>query len=270
MMARVGFGEVLRESVALCRYRAGFLAGMLAVTVVFALPLMLVEVDTVSSQMIGVYGAGFMGYLFLATIPQVCVFYTLITTLRGQDESFVPPGLARRTLRTFIAEMKMVLAVAIPGMLGLLLAGFFTVHFLSSEEGIAYPLLAGVISSLCMSLVAGWLGMRLGAGVASATVGERLSFKDSWRMTRGYSVALTVSILPFVLVPQIGPQLLGGGADTLGSDLSVGMMANLLVGGAVSMFTYVVLSVWYVRLKDRHDAERALVAAEAGTGPGTA
>jgi hypothetical protein len=63
---------------------------------------------------------------------------------------------------------------------------------------------------------------------------------------------------------------LGGGADTLGSDLSVGMMANLLVGGAVSMFTYVVLSVWYVRLKDRHDAERALVAAEAGTGPGTA
>jgi hypothetical protein len=80
-------------------------------------------------------------------------------------------------------------------------------------------------------------------------------------MTRGHSLALLVSVIPFAIVPQIGFYLLGGGQSMLGSGLSTGMLANLLVNGVVSVFTYAVLSVWYVRLKERYDAERADAAA---------
>lgn len=270
-MARVGLGAVFRESVALCRFRARFLAGMLAVTVAFALPSMWVEVEAPSSEMVAVFGVGLLGFLFLATALQVSVFHTLITTLRGQDAPFVPAGLVRRTLRTLLAELKVALAVIIPGALMLLLTGFITVFFLTSADGaIAYPLLAGVISYFGLFAVGGWLGVRLGAGIASAAAGERLSFKDSWRMTRGHSLALLVSVIPFAIAPQIGLYLLGGGQSMLGSGFSPGMLATLLVNGVGYMVTYVVLSVWYVRLKERYDAERETAAAVAEAGQGTA
>lgn len=268
-MARVGLGAVFRESVALCRFRARYLAGMFAVIVALMLPFLWVRVvEPPSSALLAVLMACVLLYCLVATAIQVSVFHTLITTLRGQASPIVPARLIPRTLRTLLAELKVVLAVIIPAALMLLLTGFITVTFLTSEEGLAYPLLAGVISYFGMFAVGGWLGVRLGAGIASAAVGERLSFKDSWRMTRGHSLALLVSVIPFAIVPQLGFYLLGGGQSMLGSGFSTGMLANLLVNGVVYMFTYAVLSVWYVRLKERYDAERDAAAAvvEAGQG----
>ena len=268
-MARVGLGAVFRESVALCRFRARYLAGMFAVIVALMLPFLWVRVvEPPSSALLAVLMACVLLYFLVATALQVSVFHTLITTLRGQASPIVPAGLIPRTLRTLLAELKVVLAVIIPGALMLLLAGFITVIFLTSEEGLAYPLLAGVISSFGLFAVGGWFSVRLGAGIASAAVGERLSFKDSWRMTRGHSLALLVSILPFAVAPQIASYLLADGASPLGSGLSAGMLVSMLVNGVVYMFTYAVLSVWYVRLKERYDAEReaAVAVAEAGHG----
>jgi hypothetical protein len=236
---------------------------MFAVIVALMLPFLWVRVvEPPSSALLAVLMACVLLFCLVATALQVSVFHTLIVTLRGQASPIVPAGLIRRTLRTLLAELKVALVVAIPGMLALLATGFITVFFLSLEDGtIAYPLLAAGISYVGLFIVMGWLGMRLGAGIASAAVEERLSFKDSWRMTRGHSLALLVSVIPFAIVPQIGFYLLGGGQSMLGSGLSTGMLANLLVNGVVSVFTYAVLSVWYVRLKERYDAERADAAA---------
>lgn len=269
-MARVGLGAVFRESVALCRFRARFLAGMLAVTVALVLPFLWVRVvEPPSSALLVVLMACVLLFCLVATALQVSVFHTLITTLRGQDAPIVLAGLIPRTLRTLLAELKVALVVIIPGALMLLLTGFITVFLLTSEDGaIAYPLLAAGISSFGLFAVGGWFSVRLGAGIASAAVGERLSFKDSWRMTRGHSLALLVSVIPFAIVPQLGFYLLGGGQSMLGSGLSTGMLANLLVNGVVYMFTYAVLSVWYVRLKERYDAEREAAAAVAEAGHG--
>jgi hypothetical protein len=239
---------------------------MLAVMLAFYLPSLWALDIQPSSAMAAVLIAGFIFYLLLATAFQVSVLDNCVNTLRGRAASLIPAGIVRRTLATLLAELKIFLAVAVPAMLAALASGFISMSLFASEtEGLEHPILAGLVSGLILFMVVGWLAVRWGAGIAAAAVGEKVSFRESWRMTRGHSLSMLVSLLPMAVLPQLG-SLLMDGESLMNRGFSLAMLTTMALSAVAYLFSYALLSVWYVRLRERYQLELAAAPA-AASGP---
>ena len=96
-------------------------------------------------------------------------------------------------------------------------------------------------------------GVRLGAGIAAAAMGEKMSFKHSWRMTRGYTFALVGFTLPFFFLTSFSQILISLELDSSVSFFSSAMVVIMILINVTYWFIYTAFSVWYEKLRLRYD-----------------
>jgi hypothetical protein len=266
-MEKVSAVDVFKETIAFFRYRFKYIAVMFSLMFVVSLPMQWITTSMEDgADVSGAFVSVMLLSILFGTVIQVCAFNNFITTLRGEQPSLVPDRLVGKWLKTLLKELLVFLTVLLPGMIAILsfsMIGMLLIPgALENVETLQAPknlVILGLMSVLGSWLGLGWLGVRLGAGIAGATMNEKVSFKQSWRMTKGHSFGLMVFLLPMFVVQHLSQMLLGPAmAQGTYSMLSPGILITTLASSAVYWFTFVALSVWYVRLRKRYEAAQQM------------
>lgn len=263
MTDKISTIDVFRESIAFTRYKRKYIAGMVLLMFFITLPMeWSLSYPLAPGEPSPFSSWGFLVVILLATVIQAAVFNHFITALRGGTPSIIPTGLATKTLKVLYRELVVFLAVLLPGIIvmGLFfVAGlFFIPGDLESAEMLnsgQVEVVVGMTSLLGLTFGFGLLGLRWGAGMAGAAVGEDISLRQSWRMTKGHTFRLLVFLVPMIFAQTLSQLLFQPALEKGTFDFfSPGVMATTLVLSGVYWFSYVTFSVWYVRLKKRYDS----------------
>lgn len=267
MPDRISLREVIADTVKLLNSRKAYVAGAFFPMLVVMAPLEWMGNTTNLSQTVPGGWWVFAALILVGTVLQAAVSHHFITFLRKGAAPAVPERLLAKTGKVLLKEGQVLAAVLIPGLLVLavLMGGLFALHPGAAEGVASSGFVEGMQVVIIGSLLFGfcWPGVRIGAGIAGACVDEDVSLKDSWRMTKGYSLVLLFFLFPFNLVPLLTSWVLvpEGGAHGLFSPEML-LQSTLIV--LLYLFISAGFSVWYVRLRERYEAMEPAAAVSAG------
>lgn len=252
MVEKVTVGTVLDGTLDLFKERANFIAGMFVLLLIASASADLQSLKAVNAELQPELWVSLILAVGVGTVVQVLLFNNFISTLRGEKFPGYPAAIVGKFLRTIFREILLILVVLVPYIVSLLGVGIVVgvLAGLTDQESTSLmnDTLVSVVAMLSMVLPA----VRLGAGIAAAAMGEKISFKESWKMTKGYTWTLTLFAVPMIGVQAyarsvLGPLFASGDIHIL----SPHVLVYLLLSCASYMFTYVAFSVWYVRLRDQ-------------------
>jgi len=256
MVAKVGIGEVASETIGLIRHRAKYIGGMFFLLLAASAPMDWLLIQSGSIEYSSVFWGSVIFSMVVGTVIQVCVFNDFIKTLRGESSPLIPKGVAGKMFKTLLKECLVLLVAFIPFLVSMITIGFALIFLVPSveESGGGFVIITSVITFLASLIGFGLPGVRLGAGIAAAAIGEKLSLKESWRMTKGHTFALVLFTAPMFIMQAIcqtlfTPEQVEGTLITFGP----GMVIAILFSSVAYWFAFAAFSVWYVRLKERDD-----------------
>lgn len=257
MVAKVSPIEVFKETIALIRYRIKFISGMFFImflaTTTFDWQMVQLEIAD-DFELSPVFFMYFLFSMVVGTVVQICGFNNFIQTLRSKSTPLIPHELVSKFFVTLFKEILFLLIIVIPGIT--VVIAFSVVTILIAPVvggGVGGDVVAMLFSFLGMVLGFGVLGVRLGAGIAAAAMGEKMSFKHSWRMTRGYTFALVGFTLPFFFLTSFSQILISLELDSSVSFFSSAMVVIMILINVTYWFIYTAFSVWYEKLRLRYD-----------------
>lgn len=260
MEDRILVADVFKETVAFFKHKIKFIAGAFAITLLVAAPFEW-QVSLVQGTEFPPYlWVTFAGVMIAGTLIQVCAFNNFIQTLRCEDAPFVPQGVIGRFFKTLLKEFLLLFVLILPAVVIMACVGAIAVVLLMPEAfssgdidvalSLGDTILLTIFNFLGVLLGFGLLGVRWGAIISAAAVGENMSFKDSWRMTKGYTFSLLLFTVPLFIVQSLSQVLLDPIVESGGSlsFFSLEMISMSILSSFAYWFTYVAFSVWYVRL----------------------
>jgi hypothetical protein len=254
MVAKVSPVEVFKETIALIRHRIKFIAGMFFIMLLASTPFdwqmaQLVNVDRF--EFTPVFWAAFLFSMVVGTVVQVCVFNNFIQTLRSKSTPLIPQKFVGKCFVSLFKELLWLLIIVIPGVV--VMVGFSVVLILIFPVGTT-GIGVDIITSFSSLFGFGLLGVRLGAVIAAAAMGEKMSFKHSWKMTRGHTFALALFLLPVILFQAFGQLWIRPALDGSFNFFSPSVIAVMLLTSISYWSIFTAFSVWYERLCQRYAA----------------
>ncbi len=259
MVAKVSAMNVLRETIALFKYKIRLIGGGFVLMSLLSLPLYWqlgdINPEEMTSDQALLLVAALLPFFILGTSIQISIFHNFIRTLRGETPSLLPQGIVGKFFKTLWKEFLLGLALIIPGVVVelVLILGFVAV-LPESEPSTFLLIMMTAVSFLGLVLGFAVLAVRWGFCIPAVAVGETSSFKLSWRMTKGHTLGLVAFTIPPLLIQTI-MQLIADPAQADGpiNFLAPSMLLGTAITGLAYWFTYTAFCVWYVRLLERYE-----------------
>jgi hypothetical protein len=248
----VGIGGVLKETAALIGRRKVHAGALLLLLLLTTLPL---ELATRAEDASAVIPGGWWTVLLVilaSTVIQAAFFQFFIRALRNEEPRALPKGLLAKSGRVLLREVLVLAAVFIPGAVVVAVCMVAASAFYGgqpTDPGFVRIIQVAFLAGLALGF--GWPVLRLGAGIAGVTVDEDMSLKESWRMTRGYSLRLFLFFLPMLIIPEVVSGMTAPLQDADGL-FSSGTLVAAVASALLYVFYYAGFSVWYVRLRERY------------------
>ncbi len=255
MGSNLSIREILSETIALIKFRRKYVAGMLVLIIIISAPL--------EWQMMGKdpieFNAFFWSSLALSVIVcsvlEVCIFNDFITTLRGKKASLLPEALFEKIVKMTVKGIVVILATAIPTTIALAVHMFLlTLLFPTGIDSTFESEATGVILLLFFIIIGFVIPLlRLGAGVAAAAMGEQMSLKQSWKMTKGYTFKLLFFTAPYFLIQIAFLFITHNEIGFVQQDSTAAFIISISTD-IISWSIFASFSVWYVRLTKRYQS----------------
>lgn len=250
---------VVKEAVAISWARKWTLLGVLILGMMPSLLLM--GIQTASFDlMVSVEFVGFVCAMVMGCFFHTMLNHTVISYMRGVDD-FFPKNMLLAMWRVFVRGLIAYLGMVLPALIGLLPL-ILTIFYGAGPDGeISSGFFnTGAIFGFIGFLVGLGLMFRLGIMVPGAATGRVVKVKEALSMTKGHVWrmvgSLVMTILPVIVLQILFITVLevfsGQSQDGSISVLPVVLLTVLF--GIVSLVTFVILPVWYEKLRLRYEA----------------
>jgi len=259
MVAKISPVAVVKEAVALIKFRWRLFLSVAVGIYALSLPLMVMMAGKTTEELFSTNVCILFAVLMLIGFTvNVCMTHHCISTLRGQQPSPLPDRFIGKTFKSILKIFLLILALIIPMtvvILGTAIPMGMLIESQGSDASTAMDL-AGLIVGIFGSLFGFYyFAVRLGFSIPPIAVDEESSLKLSWKMTRGHSFRILLFAFPFIVFNLFGQAVYGTGApDSPFNPYSATAMIYSFVGMALTWFTFAIAIVWYVRLKERYES----------------
>lgn len=193
------------------------------------------------------------GSLLVGMAVYIVVIHDSLTTLRG-NSVLLPDGFGFRFFHFFWKSLLFLIMIIGLGMVFAIPSSMVLVPLFSGS-----PDSAGISSTSVVIVIATVLPMfffayRWGMALFAIPVGDTSSFRLSWRMTKGHSIRMLVSYLPFFLMVVlmqvvIAPAMEAGSYDFF----SILGILWMIVGSGLFWVSFATWIIWYEKLRLRYE-----------------
>ena len=115
MQAKISPAEVLREAIALLRYRIGLFATIGCLSLIFSLPAMIIAGQGQDPMLSGAFWLSSLGMMLLGLAMSVIMSHQCLTILRGDVPSLFPEAGIKKFCLLLVKNFLLFSAILIPG-----------------------------------------------------------------------------------------------------------------------------------------------------------
>jgi len=238
---------VFSDTATLIKHRSGLFFGVWFALVAIALPSNLTYDSAGGTPLWAIVAGG--ASFFFEFLAFLSITYRSVNDSRGIAAGIMPVGVVRKLLLVFWKSLIWILLSLLVAVIPMIVIGLLLIEFAPSELTAVEVIVAG---GLLSAVFLGIPLMRYSFPIVAAVMGERVTFMDSWRMSKGHSLKFLAFVSPLFIIMALS------GILSLNEEMQPAQMAFpaiicvVMSYAAFNIFSIVSGAIWYERLRERY------------------